>query len=443
MPTRDRTARLGTLDHEHLWHPFTPQSRWTRETPLIIESAQGCMLKDTTGKTYIDGCSSLWTNVHGHRHPRLDQALMEQASRMAHSTMLGLSHPPAIELAHRLVGLAPWGLKRVFYSDNGSTATEVALKMAFQFQQQTGQTQRTRFAALAGAYHGDTIGAVSVGAIPLFHRIYKPMLFDALALPAPVEPGGDEQATCLQAALELLDAHGHELAALIVEPLVQGAAGMKMHTADYLRPVLESAREKGVLLIADEVAVGFARTGTLFAMEQVGITPDFLCLAKGLAAGYLPLAATLTTETVYEAFLGEPDAHRQFFHGHTFTGNPLAAAVALASLDLFEEDDLLEKTVETGRHLKALLKGWAGRDGVKSVRQTGLMVGIDLVRRDGSAWPSSAQMGHEVVLRARELGAVLRPLGDTIVLNPPLSILPAELTSLVRITSDAIQAELD
>lgn len=438
-----RTRQLADADHTHLWHPFTQQARWVREAPLIVERAEGAYLIDTDGKRYLDGCSSLWTNVHGHRHPRLDQALKDQVDRVAHSTLLGLSHPPAIELAARLVDAAPWGLQRVFYSDNGSTATEVALKMAFQYQQQTGQTRRTRFAALTGAYHGDTIGAVSVGSIPLFHRLYRPMLFDAVALPAPVEPGGTEQETCLKQALELLDTHGEELAALIVEPLVQGAAGMKMHTPDFLRPLLEKARSLGILVIADEVAVGFARTGTLFAMEQVGFPPDFLCLAKGLSAGYLPLAATLTTEKVYEAFLGEPEAHRQFFHGHTFTGNPLACAVAIASLELFDEDDVLRHTQSIARHLRALLADVADEPGVSSVRQTGLMVGIDLVRPDGSPYPASAQMGHRVCMRARTLGAVLRPLGDTLVLNPPLSILPAELTRLVRITIDAIRAEQD
>lgn len=438
---RHHDSRLAELDHEHVWHPFTQQRRWTSSRPLIIERAEGTRLIDTEGNAYLDGVSSLWTNVHGHRHPRLDAAVREQLERMAHSTFLGLSHPPGIQLAQRLVGVAPWGLKRVFYSDNGSTATEVALKMAFQYQQQVGQTGRTRFAALTGAYHGDTIGAVSVGSIPLFHRIYRPMLFDALALPAPVDPGGEEEAQALEEALRLLDEHGETLAALIVEPLVQGAAGMKMHTRAYLRPLLEKAREKGVLLIADEVAVGFGRTGTLFAMEQVGITPDFLCLAKGLAAGYLPLAATLTTETVYEAFLGEPEAHRQFFHGHTFTANPLACAVALANLDLFEEEDVLERVMDASRHLKALLEGWRGRPGVGGIRQTGILVGIDLVRPDGTPYPPELQLGHRVCMRARELGAILRPLGDTLVLNPPLSIQDAELTSLVRITSDAIRAE--
>jgi adenosylmethionine-8-amino-7-oxononanoate aminotransferase len=437
------TTRLAALDHAHLWHPFTQQARWTKEPPLIIERAEGCTLIDTEGRRYIDGVASLWTNVHGHRHPRIDGAIRAQLDRVAHTTLLGLSHPPAIELAHRLIDLAPWGLSRVFFSDNGSTAAEVALKMAFQYHQQTGAPERTRFAALSDAYHGDTIGAVSVGNIPLFHGIYRPMLFDALALPAPREPDGEEQATCLKGALDLLDAHGHELAALIFEPLVQGAAGMKMHGADYLRPVLERAREKGVLLIADEVATGFGRTATMFAMEHVGVAPDLLCLAKGLAGGYLPLAATLTTERLYEAFLAAPEAHRQFFHGHTFTGNPLACAAALASLDVFEEEGVLRRASHLQKHLALLLKGWfRAKPGISSIRQRGVMAGIDLVDRLGMPYPVAAGMGHRVCMRARDLGAILRPLGDTIVINPPLAIQDAELTSLVRIASEAVGAEL-
>ncbi|MEZ4322632.1 MAG: adenosylmethionine--8-amino-7-oxononanoate transaminase [Myxococcota bacterium] len=435
------TARLAELDHAHLWHPFTQQQRWAARPPVIIARAEGCVLYDTDGKAYIDGVASLWTNVHGHHHPVLDAAVKRQLDRVAHTTMLGLSHPPAIELAHRLIDLVPWGLNRVFYSDNGSTATEVALKIAFQYHQQTGSPERTRFAALTGGYHGDTLGAVSVGRIPLFHQIYKPLLFDAVSLPAPVTPGGPEEAACLEQALALLDAHGHELAAFIFEPLVQGAAGMKMHSPAFLKALCDKAREKGVLLVADEVATGFGRTGSMFAMEQVGITPDLLCVAKGLAAGYLPLAATLTTEAVYEAFLGKPGSQRQFFHGHTFTGNPLACAAALASLDVFEEDGVLQRTLELKKHLSLLLKGWFERTGVGAVRQCGVMVGIDLVKRNGQPYEPDVEFGHRVCMRAREHGVILRPLGDTLVINPPLAIRDAELTKLVQSAAEAIDAE--
>lgn len=425
---------LADLDHRHLWHPFTQQQDWVRTEPLIVEHGDGNWLVDIEGKRYLDAVSSLWTNVHGHRVGPIDQAVRDQLDRIAHSTMLGLSHPPAIELAWQLVQRTPEGLDRVFYSDNGSTATEVALKMAFQYQQQVGQTARTRFASLRDAYHGDTIGAVSVGSIDLFHRIYRPMLFDAVALPAPGTPGGDEEAACLERALALLDEHGETLACLIVEPLVQGAAGMKMHSADFLRPILERARELGVLVAVDEVATGFGRTGTMFAIEQVGFSPDFLCTAKGLAAGYLPLAATLTTERVYEAFLDEPERFKQFFHGHTFTGNPLACAAALASLRLFDENKTLDHVHYLAEHLGVHL-GMIARDfdAVRATRRTGVMCGIDL-NSDAHG------EGHRMSMRCREHGVVVRPLGNTVVLNPPLSLTHDEVEHLFAAVEAALRA---
>lgn len=311
---------LVALDRAHLWHPFTQQLEWAGIPPLVIASALGSVLTDVNGRHYLDAVSSLWCNVHGHRHPAIDAAVRAQLDRVAHSTLLGLSHPPAILLAAALARAAPGGLDRVFFSDSGSTAVEVALKMAFQHHRQRGAPERVRFATLTGAYHGDTLGAVSVGAIDLFHELFRPLLFPTLALPAPVEPGGPEEAVCLRAALDLLDAEGPTLAALIVEPLVQGAAGMKMHSPAFVRALAERARARGALVIADEVAVGFGRTGTLFAVEQCGFVPDLLCLAKGISGGYLPLAATLATDDVYRSFLAEPAASRQFFHGHTYTG---------------------------------------------------------------------------------------------------------------------------
>jgi len=430
---------LAALDHRHLWHPFTAQQRWTDEPPLIVAEADGNELIDVHGRRYLDGVSSLWTNVHGHRHPRLDAALMAQAQRVAHTTLLGLSHPPAIELAARLSVVAPAGLQRVFFSDNGSTATEVALKMAFQCQQQRGETQRTRFASLRDAYHGDTLGAVSVGAIDLFHAVYRPLLFGAVVLPAPKVPGGDEERACLAGALAALDEHGRELAALIVEPLVQGAAGMKMHSEAYLRPLLERARALGVLIIADEVAVGFGRLGTLFAMEQVGLSPDLMCVAKGLSGGYLPLAATLTTEAVYESFLAEPEAFRQFFHGHTFTGNPLACATALASLDVFTEERTLDHVAALADRLAERLAAVVSPLPVTcAIRQRGVMIGVDLQRADGADFTPADQAGYRAAMGTRAHGAITRPLGDTLVLNPPLSLRLHEADRLV----DAVAASL-
>jgi adenosylmethionine-8-amino-7-oxononanoate aminotransferase len=292
-------SALAALDHAHLWHPFTQHREWFGAEPLIVARAEGAWLVDVHGRRYLDGVSSLWTNVHGHRHPDLDRALVDQLGRMAHSTLLGLSHPPAIHLAAELARRAPPGLTRVFFSDDGSTAVEVALKMAFQYHHNRGDRRRTRFACLRDAYHGDTLGAVSVGAIDLFHSLYRPLLFDAVVLPAPTTPGGEEEDRCLAEGLALLAAHGDTLAALVHEQLVQGAAGMKVHSAAFLSRLLTEARARGLLLVADEVAVGFGRLGTLFASEQVGVAPDLLCVAKGLSAGYLPLAATLATEAVF------------------------------------------------------------------------------------------------------------------------------------------------
>ena len=435
-------ADLASLDRRHLWHPFTQHTRWASERPLIVDRAQGCTLYDIDGNGYLDGVSSLWTNVHGHGHPHLDAAVRAQLDKVAHTTMLGLSSSPAIRLAARLAEVTPPGLSRVFFSDNGSTATEVALKMAFQYHQQTGQPHRVRFAGLRDGYHGDTLGAVAVGSIDVFHAVYRPLLFDAVALPAPVTPGGAEEAGCLERSLALLEAHGDTLAAVIVEPLVQGAAGMKMHTVDYLRPLLVRARELGALVIADEVAVGFARLGTMFAMDQVGVAPDLLCMAKGLAGGYLPLAATAATEAVYEAFLGGPAEHRQFFHGHTFTGNPLACAAALASLEVFEQDDVLEHVGGLARHLGTRLEALAQHPCVGEVRHRGVMAGIDLRASDGSRLDPALASGHQVAMACRPRGAIIRPLGDTLVINPPLAMTLEELDRLVDAVAGAIDATL-
>jgi adenosylmethionine---8-amino-7-oxononanoate aminotransferase len=415
------------LDRDHLWHPFTQQQGWVEEEPLMIERAEGAQLIDSDGRRYIDGVSSLWCNVHGHRHPGIDTAMREQLERVAHSTMLGLSHPAAAELAAKLVELAPPGLSRVFYSESGSTATEIALKMAFQFQQQRGgqHTRRTSFVHLRHAYHGDTIGSVSVGGIDLFHSTYRPLLFRTHA----AEPGD-------AADLErVLCCHEEEVAAVIVEPLVQGAAGMLVHPPGYLRAVRELCDRFGVLLICDEVATGFGRTGTMFACEQEGVSPDLLCLAKGLTGGYLPLAATLASERIYEGFLGAPEEYRTFFHGHTYTGNPLACAAALASLEAFEQERTLEHLQAKIELLGELLDPVAAMPEVAEVRRRGTMVGIDLGEHD-----PALRLGHRVTLEARKRGAIVRPLSDVVVLMPPLSISEAELRRLVEITAESIAA---
>jgi adenosylmethionine-8-amino-7-oxononanoate aminotransferase len=415
------------LDHRHLWHPFTQQRDWCAEEPLMIEGADGTDLIDQGGRRLIDGVSSLWCNVHGHRHPGIDAALRGQLDRVAHSTMLGLSHPGAADLAARLTEIAPPGLTRVFYSDSGSTATEIALKMAFQYWQQRGgqHVRRTSFVNLRDAYHGDTIGSVSVGGIGLFHSTYRPLLFTSHT----AEPGD-------AADLErVLARHEEEVAAVIVEPLVQGAAGILVHPPGYLRDVRELCDRHGILLICDEVATGFGRTGTMFACEQERVAPDLLCVAKGLTGGYLPLAATLATERIYEGFLGAPEDFRTFFHGHTYTGNPLACAAALANLDAFESEHTLLRLQPKIRLLGELLAEVAEMPQVAEVRGRGFMAGIDLGNRE-----PAQRLGHRVVLEARERGAVIRPLGDTVVLMPPLAISQADLRRLVRITAESIEA---
>ncbi len=415
------------LDRDHLWHPFTQQRGWVEEEPVMIERAEGTQLIDSEGRRYIDGVSSLWCNVHGHRHPGIDAAVREQLDRVAHSTMLGLSHPAAAELAARLVEIAPPGLSRVFYSEAGATAVEIALKMAFQFQQQRGgqHRRRTSFVHLRDSYHGDTIGSVSVGGIDLFHSTYRPLLFHTHA----TEPGD-------AADLErVLSCQEEEVAALVVEPLVQGAAGMLLHPPGYLREARELCDRFGVLLICDEVATGFGRTGTMFACEQEGVAPDLLCLAKGLTGGYLPLAATLSSERIYEGFLGAPEEQRTFFHGHTYTGNPLACAAALANLEAFEQERTLERLQPKIELLGELLEPVAAMPEVTEVRHRGTMVGIDLGEHD-----PALRLGHRVTLEARKRGAIVRPLGDVVVLMPPLSISAEELRQLVAIAAESIEA---
>jgi len=418
---------LAQLDRDRVWHPFTQQQAWVAEEPLMIERGEGSYLVDIDGNRYLDGVSSLWCNVHGHGHAGIDAAVREQLEKIAHSTMLGLSHPGAVELAARLVDLAPGGLSRAFYSESGSTAVEIALKMAFQYQQQRGgqHARRTSFVHLRESYHGDTIGSVAVGGIDLFHSTYRPLLFHTHV----AEPG---DASDLERVLAL---HEEEIAAAIVEPLVQGAAGMLLHPPGYLREVRRLCDEYGVLLICDEVATGFGRTGTMFACEQEDVAPDLLCLAKGLTGGYLPLAATLASEEIYEGFLGAPEEFRTFFHGHTYTGNPLACAAALANLDAFERERTLERLQPKIALLRELLDGVEAMPEVAEVRARGVMVGIGLGEHD-----PALRMGHRVAVEARGRGAIVRPLSDVVVLMPPLSISEEELRELVAIVADSIRA---
>ncbi|WP_423244358.1 adenosylmethionine--8-amino-7-oxononanoate transaminase [Desulfofundulus thermobenzoicus] len=443
---------LEQWDRQYVWHPFTQMQQYVQEKPLIIARGEGSYLIDVEGNRYLDGVSSLWVTVHGHCHPALNRAIKEQLDLIAHSTLLGLANVPSILLAKKLVEITPSGLNKVFYSDAGATAVEIALKMAFQYwQQKEGgrHHSKTKFISLAEAYHGDTIGSVSVGGMSLFHGIFRPLLFQCLHAPAPycyrcpleLEKDGCGMA-CVDRLEELMGKHHGEVAALIIEPLVQGAAGMITAPAGYLRRVRELCTRYNILLIADEVAVGFGRTGRLFACEHEGVSPDLMCLAKGITGGYLPLAATLTTDEIYSAFLGKPEECRTFYHGHTYTGNPVACAAALASMELFEQEGLpgtLQPKIEL---LRRGLESFWQLPHVGDIRQRGMMVGIELVadRETKKSYPVQEQVGHRVILEARRRGLIIRPLGDVIVLMPILTMSEGELNNVLEITFESIAA---
>ncbi|MCH9654786.1 MAG: adenosylmethionine--8-amino-7-oxononanoate transaminase [Planctomycetes bacterium] len=442
---------LRRVDNEHVWHPFTQMRAHRDENVPIIESADGYFLKDVNGNTYLDGVSSLWCNVHGHHVPEIDQAIREQLDKVAHSTLLGLASVPSIELAGELVRRAPTGLTKIFYSDSGSTAVEIALKMAFQFhaQKQDSETQpRDLFACMQDSYHGDTIGSVSVGGIPIFHQIFGKLLFESVQIPCPAafhRPDGYTEAGYLEYCdqeLERLIVENHQrLAAFIIEPLVQGAGGMLMHPRGYLKRVRELTARYGIPLIADEVAVGLGRTGTMFACESEAVIPDFLCLAKGITGGYLPLAVTMTTDDIFSAFDAEPDEYKTFFHGHTYTGNSLACAAALATLKLFDTHQTLENVTNNTEILSKRLSELKDHPHVGEVRQQGVMVGIELVeeRESNSSFPAEMRMGHQVTLMARKQGVIIRPLGDVVVLMPA----PGMPGDLVHQLCDIVFAAID
>lgn len=438
-PSPEALARHRSLlaqDAAHVWHPFTQMQAWKDDEPPVIEAAEGNELIDVLGQRYLDGTSSLWVTVHGHRKARLDEAVIAQLGKVAHSTLLGFASVPSIELATKLVKIAPQGLTRVFYSDSGSTAVEIAVKMAYQYWALKGRPEKRRFVALEEAYHGDTVGSVSVGGIDLFHKIFKHLLFDVERIPTPYayrSPHGSAAgAKCLEAAEKLFAEKGSELAALVIEPLVQGAAGMLMQPPGFLAALEKLCRKHDVLLICDEVATGFGRTGKMFAVEHEGVTPDFLCVAKGITGGYLPLAATITSDRVYEAFLGDVAEKKAFFHGHTYTGNPLACAAAIANLELFEEERTLERVQPTIAALSAKLAGIAELPHVGEVRQRGLMIGIELVRdrKTKEEFAYGDRVGFRVCQEARKRGVLLRPIGGVVVLMPPLSLTVEEANRL-------------
>lgn len=433
-------------NQEHLWNPFTPMKNYLEEVPVIIERGEGVKLFDVNGRTYWDGYSSLWLNVHGHNVPELNAAVVNQLGKIAHATLLGSANVPAILLAKRLADLAPPGLRKVFFSDSGAEAVEIAVKMAFQYWQNIGRPEKRRFITMTDAYHGDTIGAVSVGAIELFHARFGPLLFPTVRIPYPHayrHPSGDPAVAARDslAVLEsILQDQADEIAALIVEPVMQGAAGMIRMPDGFMGALADRLRAYDVLLIADEVATGFGRTGAMFAVEHDGVAPDFLTLGKGLTGGYLPVAATLTTDRIYAAFWGEEIEGKTFYHGHSYTGNPLGCAVALANLELMEKRKLLEHVRRLSVRVEARLSDFRELPYVGDVRQAGLMIGIEIVRDRATKapFPPEVRIGRKIVARARDLGLLTRPLGDVIVFMPPLATPEAALEAMMDILYRAI-----
>ena len=428
---------IAELDQKHVWHPFTQMAQWE---PLCIARGEGNFLFDEAGNKYFDGVSSLWCNVHGHANPRLNAALLAQAEKLAHSTFLGLTHEPGVRLAAALLDVVPANLKRVFYSDSGSAAVEIALKQSFQFWQLTGHPEKTKFVHFNNAYHGDTLGAVAVGGIDVFHKVFGPLLIHCIAVRSPyVAPWSADAGQGMTLALAELDrvlTQASTIAALVMEPLVQGAAGMLTHPPGFLTAVAQRCKSANVHLIVDEVATGFGRTGRLFACDHERVEPDFMCLAKGISGGYLPLAATLTSEAIYSAFLGQRSDMKHFFHGHTYTANPLACAVGIESLAMLRENQFgLTSLAEL---VSAKARMFEELPFVREVRTCGTMVGIELgtSKTEGCRWDDFK--GVQVCQKARRHGIMLRPLGDVVVWMPPLSSRSAEIELLASATRTAI-----
>jgi adenosylmethionine-8-amino-7-oxononanoate transaminase len=441
--------KLSQKDKKYLWHPFTQQQEWIADKDItIITKGKGTFLYDAKGKKYLDGVSSLWCNVHGHQVPEIDRAIQKQLKKIAHSTLLGASNEPAILLAEKLVKLAPKGLTRVFYSDSGSEANEIAAKMAFQYWQQKkpAKPKKNLFLTVREGYHGDTIGSVSLGGVDLFHQIFGPMLFKTLKVKSPHDYSSRKVSNtqwlkdCVKEAEAVFKKYGSRLAAVHMEPLMEGAGGMLAHPWGYLKAIRRLCDKYEVLLILDEVATGFGRTGTLFACEQEGVRPDILCLAKNLTGGYLPLAATLTTEKVYKAFLGAFESTRTFYHGHTFTGNQLACAAALANLELMEKEEFLANIEKSSQMLQEFLEPIVAHPHVADVRLRGMMGGIELVKDKTHDIPYGygEKMGYRVCAEAKKLGVLIRPLGNVIVLMPPLAITRKNLMRLIEVISLSI-----
>ncbi len=438
-------------DKAYVWHPFTQMKGWLESDQTVIAEAKGIKLIDTEGKEYYDGVSSLWVNLHGHQHPKINQAIIDQLGKVAHSTALGLANIPASDFAEMLVEVSPKGLNKVFYSDDGSTAVEVALKMAFQYWQHQGKPNKNKFIALNHSYHGDTVGSVSVGGIDLFHRVFKPLLFEPYHIPSPscyhcqLTQKEACHMQCVDVLEKVLAEHHDKIAGLIIEPLVQAAAGMLMAPAGYLKRVRELTKNYDVLLIADEVATGFGRTGRMFACDNECVSPDLMCISKGITGGYMPLAATLTTDEIYNAFLGEMKDKKTFYHGHSYTANQLACAAGIASLEIFKEEHVIEGLQDKIHLIGERLQTIAQMEHVGEARQRGMIVGIELMldKENGIPYDWAQCMGAVVCMKAREHGLFIRPVGDVVVFMPPLCSTLAEITTMLDIIEVSIHEITD
>lgn len=442
---------IEKLDKEFVWHPFTQMLNWENEQNIVIERGEGVYLYDIHGNRYIDGVSSLWVNIFGHNNRELNEAIKEQVDKISHSTLLGLANVPSAILAQKLIEIAPKNLKKVFYSDSGSTSVEIALKVAFQYFKQKGAKfkNKKKIIAATSAYHGDTLGSVSVGGIELFHSIYKPFLFDTIRITYPYcyrcpfnLKYPDCELHCAKEAEKVIGFHADEACALIIEPMIQGASGMITMPVGYMKKIEKACKDNDVLLILDEVATGFGRTGKMFAAFHEDIHPDIMCIAKGITGGYLPMAATLFTKEIYEGFLGNYEDNKTFFHGHTYTGNQLAASAAVKSIELFEKYDLLNKIKPLISHFNETLKDFKSLDIVGDIRSIGLMAGIELVkdRKTKETFEQKERIGHKVILKARDMGVIIRPLGDVIVIMPPLIIDRQTLDTLLSVVYDSIKS---
>ncbi|MFD2673593.1 adenosylmethionine--8-amino-7-oxononanoate transaminase [Marinicrinis sediminis] len=433
-----KRAQLLHKDRQYVWHPFTQMKDYENQDHLLIEKAEGIHLYGADGRTYMDTVSSWWVNVHGHGHPRIKQAIQEQMERMDHVMFSGLTHEPAIVLAEKLVERTPEGLTRVFYSDNGSTAVEVALKMSYQYWQHQGHKTKHKFIYLQGSYHGDTLGAVSVGGVDLYHAIFKPLLFSAYQAPSPAISGMEQS---LEAIEDLMKRHQSEIAGIVIEPLIQAAGGMHIYGADFLTRLRALCNTYEIHLIADEVATGFGRTGKMFACEYAGMTPDLICLSKGLTAGVMPLSATLCTEEIYQSFYDDYETLKTFFHGHSFTGNPLACAVGIESLNIFEDDNLLGHVQEVSAYMQQQFRRFADLEHVDHIRGLGMVAALNLVKDKDrqEAYDPVKRAGYQIYKQGLEEGLILRPLGDTIYYWLPLCTTKEQVDTIIARTSSVIE----